>query len=492
MPPKQPKPNAPTAGPKTPKRGRRPRRKQMRSRMKLTPLAREAVSFGKGQSYDKLAQAIALPRQQRPVRFPQTGNSIKSCLFKLFADTTVVHQVLTNDPCDYTSILLGPSPVHPLWVSQVLSSTSLYSSTWARFATANNNNVTESPQLDWTVTSENRTGNYPRLGVGTFQSGQTYINAFYLPLGAVLTMNMNNMSGTGTSLTFSLQRVSALGYTVIDISGPITAGVTTATHTSAANGWVRLYEIRSNGTFLSTTTGLNISIAMPDLTRRVLLPAFTPIEEATLGTVLNDARCTAAAALFKNTTNKYYKGGTFTAARMPSNAFLPFDFPSFKDNIATRNSSDRYAGAGEQGLYTFATPSERSMTFYDYSFGGTLMFNVDDFEYYNAAIYVSSSVNPITSGITQEFELLFDTHLESRYNSQIFSLGVPTVPVQVYQDLLAATSMVCPFTENPLHLAALATLVSNLFKAAMPYIAPVARKGLKHLYNAADAYLGSY
>lgn len=482
--------------PQNPPRGRRRRN---RRRLPLTKQARSQVRFAKGMSYDSLAQVIALPHEKAPVRFPQGGTSVKSNLFKLFGNAVLAHQPLAGDDQKFSPIVLAASPIHPFWTLQNTGLQNWYTSTWGLTSTANEaNQLTLQPEDFTLLTYTTQYANFPQPA--TCRKAK-YDNAFmyYLPQGSEMTYAFTGL--TATSVTVALHSYKfGLADTQLVLTGTPSGSALSLTFTSQTNQWVYLAEIRGNAAIASTSMSLQVSGRIATTSVRTLLPAFPMIEKDALSTFMNDARCTAAAVLLKNTTNRYYQGGVWNAAKLPANRFNPFALESMAAMVASRNATDRYVGKGELGLYTFAVPTEETMNFNNYELpwpgqvgpNGLVRLVLDDFAMANVAYYTGSNVSPITSGIAQEFEIQFDTHIETRNNSQLFLLGVPTIPLQVYQDLLAATSVVCPFTENPAHMAALAALVSRLFKQAAPYLAPMARRGLRMAYQRIDDHLATY
>jgi len=389
--------------------------------------------------------------------------------------------------------MLVPSPIHPVWTSQIPSFSTLYTATYG-FAVGLTNVAN-----DYEINIDNEM---------TFQTYTAAANApqpalygtklcFYAPKAGTLTISGTGFTGSGSVTPYgSIYNGPAgradeypdsqpVGFLATTISG---GNWTTSVTVGGSIGWFYLQRINSNTTSWYGT-GSTVSISyQPLANRRYLLPAFGIIEQSTLQAARARARVTANALLLTNTSNAYYRGGQFYAAQLSADERNIWDVDSWPQAIGSRNQNLRYTGPGDKGLYTYTIPNEGSMKFSDYQnyyATGFYVFQLEDTVTANCAYYISSAVNPITSGVIQDFEFVYDEHTESRITSQIFQLAPATMPLQLLADLQASAATHVPFTENPGHWRALSALVRRTWPLLRPHVRTAARR----IAGAVDSWL---
>lgn len=122
-----------------------------RKPLTLTPVAR-AKLMGTADKIGTAFRCLTLPRETRPLRFPHQGDVQQTAVFKLFNEGILEHNPQTSDNFLVSGFLLCPSPVYPVWTTQL----STLSQVWATASWApviDNNSATLNGFTEFTLSS---------------------------------------------------------------------------------------------------------------------------------------------------------------------------------------------------------------------------------------------------------------------------------------------------------------------------------------------------
>lgn len=423
---------------------------------------------------NQLCTAITLPHECRPVRFPVQGVCRKTALLKLRGESSVS---AFGGGAGRAFVMLCPSPIHPVWCTQRLAAgTTFQSLTW----------TCPGPNVQFASYVGNSSYS---VAPGTLNELATGTVACYIPTGSAGAFNLSGW-GSVTSMVVTFQYTTVLGELNLYTTGAIALAAGSASIAIPAvligGSWALpvSYGILA-GTF--STANANNMVLIPQsaaATTDYLLPAFAPLELATLGTINVEARVNACSLLMSNTTPQVQRCGVIDAATLEYRRINVFDTTGLYTNITSRNPELRYNGQGEKGCYAYAYPTEYAQSFSDYTLTGGVpypLFRLEDAFMPSIIVFTGSDALTSTPGAAgQTFVLLYDEHREFVTSSQVWTLGTATYDLQDYQMAVTAASSVPPFTENPLHWGMLANLVYKGLRASVPYLKPLARAGVKY------------
>lgn len=200
-------------------------------------------------------------------------------------------------------------------------------------------------------------------------------------------------------------------------------------------------------------------------------------------------RATAVGVLFQNVSRVLAKEGTARATRIPVeslgsrygssvaavNLWNP-DSVTTSDQFVSPIATETYFGPLEKGLYTYTLPDAASTEIRDRVwYLDNVPFplvHVDAFQYVNVCLFSDLDTNDTT---TLAIEL--DVHLEFRSNSQLFPLGVSLMTLEQWHATTTGCAKLGQFFENPVHLAAIGSLVGAAMRTVAPMVAPYIVKG---------------
>lgn len=442
---------------------------------------------------DKIGTAfrcLTLPRETRPLRFPHQGDVQQTAVFKLFNEGILEHNPQTSDNFLVSGFLLCPSPVYPVWTTQL----STLSQVWATASWApviDNNSATLNGFTEFTLSSYTIPGHPKPAIVNTIGSSGVATKLIYCPRGCSAALSITGATSSSTALV-------ALKYnfvrTATDESEVYTRNMTLASGTasvvitpevaSAGGGWFQLISAMGNAAW--ATSGMRITITVTlDANERYLLPApGFPMSQAALQSIRSRARVTASSLLLTNTSAMVQRGGILLGGRMRSADNTIWTPSTWVTTLEKLPRQLRYRGPGEKGLYTYTVPCELTMQFQDYvpsivaGQPSDPIFNLGDIEYVNIGVYMGSQTTNVSGSAlsSQEFSFQYDEHLEGISNEQIYSLGVPAVSLEAYQKALNAAVKVTPFTENPMHMAEFGKIARNLARPHVPSMKSMTRQ----------------
>lgn len=455
----------------------------------------------------ELAQAIAVPHEHRPQRVPSFPNLERTAVVPTVATGSI--KVDAGVSRDFTLIR---SPTYPLWTMTEKSTAAA-----AAFYTATPGGVAgvgfgELKAVGSSIvfpkdpfTSYGNSGGdatwhtqvYRRYPLARSRDGRVFVPvagvngtssysscsimfATVQTLNATLTFEL--WDGTGET-TFFQANVTCTAGTSLDYSTNSAFGTSAfyrlvsaeLTSYTSGTGIVSSYTcgINSGGTNV-TPTGAGVWFYGP---------VFAPPEFGSSRLPYAATRANAAGVLLSNVTAVLDKEGTVNCARMPrvaaNRAFsgtAATSGSSFTTLISSIYPKDRYYGPMEKGLYAYTLPDKSTDDFCDYvsdalALDGMAMpyFHLESFEYVSLISFADLGGNGSTLAVTQ------DVHLEFRSSSMLFPVGYSTTSLESYHLSQMALAQQGVFFENPIHLAAIGSLIRSAVMKIAPVVAPYAK-----------------
>jgi hypothetical protein len=234
----------------------------------------------------------------------------------------------------------------------------------------------------------------------------------------------------------------------------------------------------------------------------VMLPVFSPPEISLSSLPYQSTRSTAVAALFSNATAVLSKEGTVLCGRVPRAGVTGIWFANtlatgltgkYTTLINDIHAKDRYYGLMENGLYTSMLPDESSSEFADHYGSNPSIKGMFDLEGYN---YVNLIVlSDLDSGAITTMAVTVDNHLEFRSTSMLFPVGYCRASLESYHVAQMALAEQGCFFENPVHLAAIGSLIRSAVTRLAPIVLPYAKQAAvavgSHLVSSASKKLGN-
>jgi hypothetical protein len=276
----------------------------------------------------------------------------------------------------------------------------------------------------------------------------------------------------------------------VTLSGVASADYTSV-NTLSAGGFFRLASISTTAFTAGNQTLTSFSIGIlsggtlysPSSTGCCCYaPVFAPPEFTASRVPYGSTRANAAAALMSNVTAVLDKEGTVSCARIPRTMapkclFGTYSTVSrFTTLISSVYPKDRYFGPMEKGLYAYSLPDAATDGFVDcvsdclYSDGfNAPYFQLEAFEYVSLITFSDLGGSGSTLAITQ------DAHLEFRSSSMLFPVGYSQTTLEAYHMAQMALAQQGVFFENPVHLAALSTLIRGAVSRLAPIVLPYAK-----------------
>ncbi len=471
--------------------------------------ARRAVA-----GLDNLAQTIAVPKLHRPIRLPSFPNLERSAVLATEANATLGVAGATS-----VTAVVCRNPSVPVWVTKkpmADAAGSIYLAGAFNPVIPLSNQLTIDVPTDFyraysSVGSVNGlVGRPDQLPIGTYQDYQWFffgnftayfevslsvsvgynVNAtFQFYDGATMTLQRQNQQATGSVITFAITDGTRGG-----MWGRL-VGLDWVSNSASANVTTLAMGIKTGGSF-DVPTGTNASYSLWPFGKAPEMDA-SPIP-------YQSARQTACGVLFSNVTAVLNKEGTITAARLPRSAVPPFS-SSFANapNFLSCHPKERYYGPLEKGLYTYTLSDAETVLFRDYIADSVLvlptvagtqarsapLFYLDGQEYYNLILF--SDIDATTS---TTLGVSVDSHIEFRTSSALFQLGFAANTLETFHVAQMALARQGCFYENPLHLAAIGSLIKSAVMRLAPIVAPYAKQAAvavgSHLLNAGYKKLG--
>jgi hypothetical protein len=446
---------------------------------------------------------MILPREAKPMRLPtQTQLGIKTAVANLMyrGVTNVKNQEIasiigTTEEQAIHAWALFRSPIAPLWTTSYYTGVTASTNLWSLPFT---NNAPAAEVVNWT------SGVYvvdpvivvppPLAAVPTIVHPLLYCPASFIicfectgfsPLGSI-SINYS----TWTSMTDNTE----LGITNVVLVG----GNGTATVVAANTCWVQLVAANHNASPVNPVpTGATVTVRIrnPTTAFTALLPAFSPLEQASSALLYNKSRIASSALLVSNSTAKLYQQGRLVASRIPMEGVTAWDLSAMYSTANTTNPANTWEGVGEKGVYTWTVPDERSIELTDYNYSqiatGYQLFLLSDTAYVNVIFYRGGQITASGSAgnTVQTFALEYDHVLEFTTASQLVVLRPNPLSSMDYEAAVRAISDTPPFRENPLHLAAARALIMQAMKKFYPYARPYIRAAAHGAYKYLDSLL---
>lgn len=406
----------------------------------------------------RLAQAITLPSEAKPWRYPTvTIDTQPTALWHLMKPFALSIPASIHRQ----TLMLSHCPLNPVWgdVTTTVPRTLTYT------PQALDGSANSTFQLyPYSFVDQNAAPCYPlKDSTGTLWS--------YVPGGVNWYIDVTGFVAAGMVRVMIRNRKyhdteeeQLVANLTTDAAGAASLGMTVLTEAS----WVNLTSVLLGGSAVTSSTS-TIALRIPICT------AFGPVMKMpaleALVSPLQNMRVNAAALLMSNTSAPLYKNGNVNAAKLTwnkTNIFWPF---SAIAAIGDVHESLRFSGVAETGAYTFLVPSQASLNFSDYRSDGAFISYVGSFDDYKDVNYVSFDV-AVVAGQPFTMQLRYDAHLEAITQEQIWNIGVPIMLNDEFQAVVAAAASLVPFTENPLHHVLMALGVRVL-----KHMTPMLRRG---------------
>lgn len=466
-------------------------------------------------SLDLLARTVAVPRDHKPQRLP-TFPALERTAILSFTNT----QTFATGAGTPGYACVVRDPAIPLWISKVPHYTS-----WAvatEFKPSNSNAATTNVyNVDvlgtTTLAFYDATG--PTDGLTNCSCFPLYLSggSTYMPLfGARWAFQAEFGADPGnTAYRYQVEYVypnqDLKDVIVGSAAATISAGVFRASLNVAAPAGAVAFRVQAltvittnNVTHSGCLCGITSEVAasMTPITApaivngalvAVLVPASGPVEATSVSTPWQSVRATAAAVLFSNVAAVLNKEGTINAARLATTSVNMFDTKSWADAIGKVHPDDRYFGPLEKGIYTFTLPDGASDTFREVlmfenlAVVGTQPVVAFDLDLIKYAHLISFDDLDAATGATT-LAVTLDRHIEFRTTSVLFPTNYSHVALETYHAAQMALVNKGVFYENPLHLSAIASMVSAAVKRLAPIVAPYALTAAKMAGNAAIKY----
>lgn len=194
--------------------------------------------------------------------------------------------------------------------------------------------------------------------------------------------------------------------------------------------------MNASSAVITPQTGANwptITAVAASEVKPFFFPAAFPVEFANSKLPWYSARCTAAAALFTNTTKVLNKEGTVLWGRVAPQAINIWHSVD-KTYITTLHPAEKAFLPLESGTYTYVPPSTDLTRFLDYSsnstgeFGAYVASSVPLVRLDNDSLVNIGFINDIDGGTSLAMNV--DWHLEFRTSSTLFDIGLSNSPIE--------------------------------------------------------------
>jgi hypothetical protein len=454
-------------------------------------------------NHSELVKVVADPHDHKPLRLPTYPDIERTSILPFMATTQLkVAAPATGEP-EVVAMLLR-SPVAPLWFTQrfpIDRTQTLFMENRTSFGSQGAGAFSLFPVLAgetlslrplMSVVKTQQSVNWPTLSCLAIDSQGEFW--FYAPPRSYMCCMflLSASIGVGSAIisietTSSLSTQDCYRYQLQMATGDSMAY---SVPLLSQGCFFRFVEVNCTGAFQAAATITDFSVyASTDSGGTGQTPGYfhglmpvlkTPIEFGIGGAIYNACRLNAVSALFANTTAVLDKEGSVEGAVISLSQY-PIDILSTNFNYTTATmdiaACVRYAGLLEKGLYTFSLPDSQSTRFRDccalsrYAVRVPLI-NLDSFDSVNIMRFTDYGTPDTSLFVT------LDLHLEFRNTSMLWPIGVSTIELEAWHRSQISLQSMCPFFENPVHLATIANLARTAAVRLYPYIRPVAKAAL--------------
>lgn len=183
-------------------------------------------------------------------------------------------------------------------------------------------------------------------------------------------------------------------------------------------------------------------------------------------------RTTAASVLITNVTKVMDKEGTALAGRLQNTYESAWNFDA--SSLAVLHPAEKAMLALETGFYTYSPPSADMAQYYDHTCtleDGSILprFRLDNPALVNCVILTDS--DPTTHS---SFAINVDWHIEFRNNSTLFQIGMSGMTLEAYHQALLVLAQYGYFFANETHRSILGKIIHTVRKMGMPIVKAIA------------------
>jgi hypothetical protein len=310
--------------------------------------------------------------------------------------------------------------------------------------------------------------------------------------GAVLNMQLEHMTSVGkvtqveystTAYSGSLQEVplaSTLGTT--SLNGPSWFRVAEITYTNYS-GSLDINTVKmgiATGAPSSSSLSAPATLSGTGMADVSMWPLAQPPEFYVSNEPYFKVRGTAVGLLLSNVTSVLNQEGSIRAVRIPTEDFDWSRQPYNSDRFKSANPVEVFAGKLAKGCYSYTLSDSQSEDFRnvvsDIAFSSVYSNNakrvpaflVDSFSYVNVIQLQDTNTTTITN-----LQYVLDNHIEFVTSSALFNLDHSRITLEDYHRAQMVLAEKGVFFENPVHLAAIASMIAGAVRAMYPVIKPL-------------------
>lgn len=455
----------------------------------------------------QIAKVIALPGENRPVRFPSFPALERTAMMRFNASIPVTINA------GQTKMAMFRSATYPLWGEALVSSASAYSASYlcspvgqvASAASTKENMTVEVMDLCGVNSASGAKGaNNPAITAGSYPVPDAILgmdiatgqNPFiYVPQGSYLLVvtGPTGMSGTTstTKATVTFEEWTGPGNTEYYAQDTITfssdtLGAAGTPFGPTDNKWIRPSSVAF--TFGSSVSGSGYTpvislvvvscLSTPTYTANSAMGTVSPVGGASnskhfmprtispeyKNSVLPWAatRLNAVAALFTNTTKVMNKEGTVLWGRINPCLISPYKFAE-SDLAGLHPAEKRYMGL-ETGCYVYNPPSTDLNTFqsyfHDVGLSGVVSYQNPVMRLDSDAFVAAGVFSDADGGTNLAVNL--DYHIEFRTSSTLFDIGVSNFTLEALHMAQVQLLKAGFFHPNDNHVSVITRIISGL------------------------------
>ncbi len=481
---------------------------------------RRAAVRGAVAGLSTIAQCIAVPHDHPAQRLPSFPNLERTAVMPMLTTGT-----MSVSSASSKEVALFRSPSYPLWSPVSSSNASLYyalsGAAYIPSGAIGALDTTIQFPIDWleaqTPQSAGTDTAFTSAYQGLYVQGKTKDGRVFAKTATTGYTGMEIVfSATLTSGSFRMYyeifdgNEFSISYIDVTTTGGVSRFYAMSNADPFLGTWFRPVYLIVTNALSSTVTIANLyfgcsgaaALVSPSAAYwQIMLPFAAPPEIGLSSLPYQATRSTACAALFSNATAVLSKEGTIAAARVPrststgiwrAGTWAAGQTGVYTSLINDVHARDRYYGLLEKGLYTYTLPDESSARFADHYGEGVIKgkFDLEGYDYAHLIV-----LSDLDSGSTTTLAVTVDNHLEFRSTSMLFPVGYSRSSLESYHVAQMALAEQGVFYENPLHLAAIGTLVRSAVAKLAPIVMPYARQAAvavgSHLVNAATSRIGN-